>query len=105
MKNFSREIMNDDIRNKKIGTLLFIIHYEFLNDIWNFIIRKKYKIVPADLSIYRIGENLQAHNSSWLMLNSKDFPATGFDGKKVKKGIIKIGHKKKEIRFKGENYK
>lgn len=32
MKNFSREIMNDDIRNKKIGTLLFIIHYEFLDE-------------------------------------------------------------------------
>ena len=104
MKNFSREIMNDDIRNKKIGTLLFIIHYEFLNDIWNCIKGKGYKVIPADLSIYRIGENLQAHNTTWVMLNSKDFLATGFDGKKAEGGIIELDHKKKEIKFKRKDF-
>ncbi len=104
MEGWSWNAENNAIREKKKGTLLFFIHIEFLNVIWNCIKGKGYKVIPADLSIYRIGENLQAHNTTWVMLNSKDFLATGFDGKKAEGGIIELDHKKKEIKFKRKDF-
>ena len=93
---------SDAIRNKKRGVLLFTLSISFLNDTWNCLKDKEYKVIPADISIYRLGENLQEHNAVWIMMTSKDFFATGFDGKKASKGIVEFDHEKKEIRFSSE---
>ena len=101
LTKYGKEVLTKMRKRKEHRGLAFRITIEFLNEIFDFIKKRKYKLIPKDVEIHRISPWDPCWDGYTIIMTSKEFPIveegcehSQGDAKVDKeKGIIKLMEK------------
>lgn len=87
------------VKKKERRGLSFRGTTEFLNEIFGFIKKRKYKLIPKDVQIHSISQYERCWDGYTIIMTSKEFPIVG-EGSMCTIGYIKVDKKKGIIELK-----